>query len=106
MIEQSIPPGRREEIDSFVTQMEACHPDGPCWHLAQIAVEPAVRGQGLGSALLEYGLGRCDAEGASAYLESSNPRNVPLYERFGFEVIGEIRAGSSPVMQPMLRRPR
>ena len=38
-----------------------------------------------------------------AYLESSNPLNVPLYERFGFEVIAEIQAGDSPAIWPMLR---
>jgi hypothetical protein len=29
-----------------------------------------------------------DAEGAPAYLEASNPANVPLYERYGFCVVG------------------
>ena len=28
-----------------------------------------------------------------AYLESSNPRNIPLYERHGFEALGEIQVG-------------
>lgn len=106
LIEQSIPAHRRGETDAFMAQMDELHPKEPCWHLPQIAADVTARGQGLGSALLEYGLRRCDAEGAAAYLESSNPRNVPLYERFGFEVIGEIRAGSSPVMHPMLRPPR
>lgn len=41
--------------------------------------------------------------GAVAYLESSNPLNVPLYERFGFEVIAEIQTGDSPTIWPMLR---
>ena len=106
LIADSIPPNRRGEVDEFLGQMAAFHPATPCWHLAQIAADVTARGQGLGSALLSYGLERCDAEGAVAYLESSNPRNVPLYRRFGFEVIGEIRAGSSPVMHPMLRSPR
>jgi hypothetical protein len=41
-----------------------------------------------------------------AYLESSNPRNISLYERHGFEIIGLIQAGGSPTLTPMLRRPR
>ena len=40
-----------------------------------------------------------------AYLESSNLRNVPLYERHGFEVLGPIQVGGSPVFTPMLRDP-
>ena len=49
---------------------------------------------------------RFDAEGVVAYLESSNPRNIPLYERHGFEVMGKIQVGAAPVLTPMLRRPR
>jgi hypothetical protein len=41
-----------------------------------------------------------------AYLESTNPKNIPLYERHGFEVLGTIQVGTSPAVCPMLRRPR
>ena len=37
-------------------------------------------------------LDRVDAEHAPAYLESSKAENVPYYQRFGFEVTGEIIA--------------
>jgi hypothetical protein len=39
-------------------------------------------------------------------LESSNPKNISLYLRHGFEVIGEIQVGSSPVVTPMIRNPQ
>jgi hypothetical protein len=35
---------------------------------------------------------QCDRERRLAYLESSNERNVPLYERHGFRVLREWRA--------------
>ena len=41
-----------------------------------------------------------------AYLESTSPRSQPLYERHGFEAIGEIRVGQCPPIVPMLRRAR
>jgi hypothetical protein len=44
--------------------------------------------------------------GIAAYLESSNPRNISLYERHGFERLGTIQSGASPTMVPMLRPPR
>jgi ribosomal protein S18 acetylase RimI-like enzyme len=47
-----------------------------------------------------------DRDGLIAYLESSNPKNISLYQRHGFEVIGEIQSGSSPVLRPMLRKAR
>jgi ribosomal protein S18 acetylase RimI-like enzyme len=64
------------------------------------------QGRGLGSALLEAGLARCDSEGASAYLESSNPKNIPLYERYGFEALGVIEPDDFPPLTPMLRPAR
>ncbi len=37
---------------------------------------------------------------------ASNPRNSSLYLRHGFEVMGTIQVGSSPVVTPMIRHPR
>jgi hypothetical protein len=40
-----------------------------------------------------------------AHLESSNLKNVPLYQRFGFEVIEEIPLPEDgPTLWAMLRR--
>jgi hypothetical protein len=49
---------------------------------------------------------RLESMGALGYLESSNPRNVPLYERHGFERIGEIRLDGIPLVTPMVRERR
>jgi hypothetical protein len=52
-------------------------------------------------------LDRCDAEGLPAYLESTNPENLPYYRRFGFEVTGEISLPEDePKLWPMWREPR
>ncbi len=67
---------------------------------------PTVRGTGFGQALMRSRLDRCDAEYAPAYLESSNPDNIPYYERFGFRVTGEIRLPEGgPSLWPMWRQP-
>lgn len=96
-----------DEVDVLFDRMEAFHPrDRACWYLPMIAADPALFGRGLGASLLRRGLSRCDEDGIPVYLESSNPRNLSLYERHGFEVLGEIRAGSSPCMIPMLREAR
>ncbi len=100
----------RDEIGADVgrlgEQIEHFHIKEPHWYLPVIGVEPLHHGQGLGGALLADTLARCDAEGLPAYLESSNPRNLSLYQRHGFEAIGEIQAGSSPVVTPMRRAAR
>jgi len=59
---------------------------------------------GLGSILLRHAVARSDREGVPAYLESSNPRNISLYERYGFVRLGIIQSGESPEVVPMLRR--
>jgi GNAT superfamily N-acetyltransferase len=101
-----VPKERLPDMQRVFEQMDRYHPPDPCWYLPLIGVDPAHQGRGCGSALLKYALTRCDRDGMPAYLESSNPRNVPLYQRHGFEIIGQIQAGSSPTMIPMLRRPR
>ena len=94
------------DILAIFEQMGRYHPTEPHWFLPLIAVDPAQQGKGYGSALLQPVLTRCDREKKLAYLESSNPRNIPLYERYGFEVMGAIQAGTSPTLVPMLRKPR
>jgi GNAT superfamily N-acetyltransferase len=87
--------------------MQRAHPEEPHWYLAIIGSDPTVRGKGFGNALMSSRLDRCDAEHAPAYLESSNPDNVPYYERFGFEVTGELKLpDGGPSLIPMWRRPR
>ncbi|MEH3133449.1 MAG: GNAT family N-acetyltransferase [Mycolicibacterium neoaurum] len=87
--------------------MKRSHPDEPHWYLAVIGSDPQVRGDGFGHALMRSRLDRCDAEFAPAYLESSNPDNIGYYQRFGFEVTGEITLpDGGPVMYPMWRDPR
>jgi ribosomal protein S18 acetylase RimI-like enzyme len=84
-------------------QMGHAHPQGPHWYLPFLGVLPGFQGEGIGSALLEASLVTCDASGLPAYLESTNPRNVPLYRRYGFEVSGDIQAGACPPLIPMIR---
>ncbi|QEC51927.1 acetyltransferase (GNAT) family protein [Anseongella ginsenosidimutans] len=96
----------KEDLPGIFEQMEKFHPTQRHWYLPMIGVDPAYQGAGLGTALMTEALKVVDRDGLIAYLESSNPKNISLYERHGFEVIGEIQSGSSPVLRPMLRRAR
>ena len=49
---------------------------------------------------------RGDDDSPIACLESTNPRNLSLYERHGFEIVGQIQAGPSPTLYPMVRETR
>jgi ribosomal protein S18 acetylase RimI-like enzyme len=87
------------------TQMLRAHPhEAPHWYLYCIGTVSSVQGRGIGSRMLCTVLDEADTFGSPAYLESSNERNVPLYERHGFEVVEEMRIkGGGPPMWRMWR---
>mgnify|MGYP001156799481 FL=1 len=76
------------------------------WHLEYLAVDPSKQGLGLGSLILKESLKVIDELGDAAYLESSNPQNMSLYERFGFRFLKKIQIGSSPQINTMFREPK
>lgn len=87
----------------------ARHPERePYWYLQQMAVVPASRGRGLGTAMLRHQITRADAVGIGVYLEASSPRNRALYERHGFRARGGPiwLPDGGPGIQPMWRDPR
>lgn len=105
VLQKAMPESLFNEGGALFEQMEAFHPHEPHWYLPLIGVDPAQQGKKYGSHLMEYALKECDRTGTPAYLESSNPTNIPFYEQYGFEVAGKIQSGSSPVMYPMVRKP-
>ncbi len=96
----------QEEVFGVLEQVGAGHPEEVHWYLPAIGVEPLSQGRGYGSMLLARGLEVCDRDHVAAYLEATNPANIPLYQRFGFEATGQIQAGSSPTITPMFRAAR
>lgn len=90
----------------FLGGMDQVHPHDPHWYLLVVGVCPQAQGLGLGRALIEPTLERCDREGLPAYLETTKPSNVPYYRRFGFEVREEIElGGDAPPFSTMWRAP-
>ncbi len=98
--------GHADEVFAVLEQVGAGHPDEAHWYLPAVGVEPKDQGKGYGAALMARGLEAVDREHVAAYLEATNPRSIPLYERFGFEVVGQMQAGSSPAITPMFRAAR
>lgn len=106
LMESTASAAAREAGGAIFEQMAKYHPKEPHWYLPLIGVDPAHQGRGHGDALMRYALERLDREKVPAYLESTNPRNISLYRRHGFEELGTIQVGSSPTLVPMVRRPR
>lgn len=82
---------RAPQVMNLLERFDLSHPEWPPhYYLSLLGIDPARRGQGHGMALLEQNLATIDAEGLPAYLESSNPKNDPRYEKRGFRRIGEV----------------
>jgi ribosomal protein S18 acetylase RimI-like enzyme len=95
------------KLSALLEQMKGQHPEEPHWYLAVLGSDTVVRGKGYGHALMQSRLDRVDAEHAPAYLESSKYANIAYYQRFGFEVMGEIvLPDGGPTLWPMWRQSR
>ena len=76
------------------------------WYLEYLGVDPKSHSLGLGSLILKNSLSKIDALHQPAYLESSNPRNMSLYERHGFETVNKFQFGDGPPIHTMFRAAR
>lgn len=61
----------------------------PHVHLGPLAVDRHLQGKGIGTQILLEHTRRLDEANAIGYLETDKDINVRLYERFGYQVIGE-----------------
>ena len=57
------------------------------WFLSVLAVDPPFQGKGHASLLLRSMHARLDVQGLACYVETTEERLLPFYERFGYEVI-------------------
>jgi len=73
----------------YQSEVEKYHPKQGHYYLELIGVKPGLQGIGFGSTILKEMIRKANEDRVGCYLETSNPRNVPLYERFGFQVMRE-----------------
>ena len=106
VVARTIDEEKQADVAAVFERTEHYRPTEPHWYLSLIGLEALHRNKGYGSALLAHRLRQCDEEHLPAYLWSSNPLNITLYERHGFEIAGTIRVGSSPSIFPMVRHAR
>jgi GNAT superfamily N-acetyltransferase len=106
ILAETVAAEKHDDLFATLGQMGDAHPGEPHWYLPWLAVEPQAQGRGAGSRLLAHGLEIVDGDGLPAFLETPNPRNVPLYERHGFEVVAVAGEGACPPLTSMLRAAR
>jgi GNAT superfamily N-acetyltransferase len=79
--------GRRCEL--FYECFDSHKPSEPAWTLDILTVEPSEQRGGIGSALIDHGLGLARRSRCASFLETSRPELVGYYLRFGFAVDSE-----------------
>jgi N-acetylglutamate synthase-like GNAT family acetyltransferase len=78
----------------------------PAWYLWVLATDPDHRGRGHATSLIRRVLGRCDADGLAAFLETTDPANPRFYARFGFQELLRIDGGPAlPTVWLLSRSP-
>jgi len=96
--------GRAGELNDLLDRFDEHHPKGPPhYYLSLWGTHRDHAGRGVGSALIRDNLARIDREGMPAYVESSNPANLPRYEALGFTQTGEFGPDGGPVVTTMWR---
>ncbi len=76
--------------------------DSSSWSLETLGVHPGSQGQGFGGLLIQFVLDEARLRGAQAmYLETSDDRNVHLYDLFGFKVIHQTEPSDGPPVWAM-----
>jgi ribosomal protein S18 acetylase RimI-like enzyme len=99
--------GRFMAANETMDQIHKARVPEPHWYLFGVAVDPGLHNQGIGSAIIREGLALADRGSQRCYLETSEPRNLTLYKRFGFEVLQEATLGQDgPPAWAMLRQPQ
>jgi ribosomal protein S18 acetylase RimI-like enzyme len=59
------------------------------YYIMTVGVLPERQGIGVGKKLMTKALEIVDAHNMPCYLETQSKNNVPIYQRFGFEVVSD-----------------
>ncbi|CAN5867929.1 GNAT family N-acetyltransferase [soil metagenome] len=99
--------GRFVGANDVMGKIHARHVPELHWYLMVVGVDPELQGRGVGSALVQEGLSKADENNSVCYLETSEERNVPFYQRYGFTVLEQAPLGANgPPGWAMRRQPR
>ncbi|RKE60233.1 N-acetyltransferase [Microbacterium sp. AG238] len=76
---------------------EGASPEPGSWRIETVGVLPARQGRGLASELIRFALAEGARRGAGRFaLDTSDERNVRLYERHGFTVVSRVDPPDGP----------
>ena len=89
--------GRMRSIGDFLDGIHKKAAPFRHWYLEAIGVAPEHQGKGYASRLIRGTLSRVDKKKLPCYLDTMDPKNVRIYERFGFKVVDESQIPDTPL---------
>jgi ribosomal protein S18 acetylase RimI-like enzyme len=82
-----LPADALARVRAYDQAVHAALPATPFWYLGVLGTHPNYAGRRWGHAVMREGLRRAAADDLPAVLETSNPGNVEVYRRAGWEVV-------------------
>ena len=92
------------QFQSAVVRLQMQLIQDPFWYLKLVAIAPEFQGQGFAGRLLRPSLAAAEERGEPVFLETHNPRNIPIYEKYGFRVVLKQEIGKSGIQHYCLRK--
>lgn len=75
------------------SEIKKLQPKEPVYYLWFIGVLPDEQNKGIGSTLLSGLIEDAHSQNRTVCLETSTPKNIPWYKKFGFEIYNELDIG-------------
>lgn len=75
------------------SKINKLHPKELMYYVWFIGVDPKEQNKGIGSKLLADIINEASKKNRSVYLETSTLKNIPWYQKFGFEIYNEVDFG-------------
>jgi GNAT superfamily N-acetyltransferase len=92
-----LPAATLERLKRYDAVVGAALPATPHWYLGILATHPHHAGRGWGRLAMTAGLDHAVEAGLPAYLETTNERNVELYQRAGWRLTGSAAVDDLPI---------
>ncbi|KAB1909762.1 N-acetyltransferase [Micromonospora sp. AMSO31t] len=97
-----LPADALARVRAYDEAVHAALPADPFWYLGVLGTHPGSAGRRWGHAVMRAGLRRAAADGLPAVLETSNPANVEIYRRAGWQVVRQV---ADPLPTWIMRQP-
>jgi GNAT superfamily N-acetyltransferase len=92
-----LPAAALARLDAYHAAVENALPAERFWYLGILATHPDAKGRRWGRLVMTPALELAADAGLPAYLETTNPNNVRLYQGVGWEVTTSLRVTALPI---------